>query len=92
MSGAGGGPPRFSVRVRRTWDERAVQAWQVLWLVPGAPAEVVDAAYRALARMYHPDRDPEHAEAMLQINQAYREVKRSLAAKAAVRSEEERAR
>lgn len=67
------------VRVRRTWDERAAQAWHELWLTPGAPREVVDAAYKALARMYHPDTGRDDPEAMLRVNKAYREVLRELA-------------
>lgn len=41
-----------------------------LWLLPGAPLEVVKAAYRALTRIHHPDRGGSTAD-MQRINQAY---------------------
>ncbi len=48
----------------------AADPWSVLWLRPGAPAAVVKASYRALARVNHPDAggDP---EVMAAINGAY---------------------
>ena len=42
----------------------------VLHLRPSAPPELVDAAYRTLARLNHPDRGGDH-DAMLALNQAY---------------------
>ncbi|HET6317736.1 MAG TPA: DnaJ domain-containing protein [Chloroflexota bacterium] len=45
-------------------------AYAVLWLRPGAPLSVVQAAYRALASRYHPDAGGD-ALAMRRLNQAY---------------------
>lgn len=42
----------------------------VLHLRPSAPPELVDAAYRTLARLNHPDCGGDH-DAMLALNQAY---------------------
>ena len=52
-----------------------IDAWVVLWLRAGAPRELVRAAYRALARIHHPDvgGDP---DAMTAINAAYAELTR----------------
>lgn len=36
-------------------DNAPAGPWATLYLVPGAPTEVVKAAYRALAQKYHPD-------------------------------------
>jgi len=45
-------------------------AWAELWLVPGAPPEVIRAAYRVMAQLHHPDRGGDTA-AMQRINAAY---------------------
>jgi curved DNA-binding protein CbpA len=49
----------------------------VLQVAPAAEQEVVNAAYRALALKYHPDRDPSSAAArrMAELNQAYAMVR-----------------
>lgn len=47
----------------------------VLHLAPGAPWEVVQAAYRALAGLHHPDRGGDTAK-MQAINRAYEDLKR----------------
>lgn len=54
--------------VRRVWGEEAA-----LYLLPGAPWEVVQAAYRTLAKLYHPDTGSPAAshEAMSRVNGAY---------------------
>jgi hypothetical protein len=44
--------------------------YDVLWLRPGAPPELVRAAYRALAQLHHPDRGGDH-ETMVAINRAF---------------------
>jgi hypothetical protein len=52
----------------------AVQTpYDVLYIKPTAPVEVVAAAYRALARKYHPDLSgrPDAHERMLELNTAY---------------------
>jgi len=51
--------------------------YRVLQVTPAAEQEVVNAAYRALALKYHPDRDPSSAAArrMAELNQAYAMVR-----------------
>ena len=46
------------------------EACRVLHLQPSAPAELVTAAYRVLAKLHHPDRGGD-TEAMQRINAAY---------------------
>jgi len=50
-----------------------VDPYRVLQVAPHAEQEVIQAAYRALALKYHPDRDrtPDAQRRMLQINAAY---------------------
>lgn len=43
----------------------------VLYVTSNAPQEVIQAAYRALAKKYHPDNGGSH-DAMKRINEAYR--------------------
>jgi hypothetical protein len=43
--------------------------WATLYLVPGAPTEVIKAVYRALSQKYHPDRGGDVAR-MQEINAA----------------------
>jgi DnaJ-domain-containing protein 1 len=47
--------------------------YELLQVSPGAEPDVIDAAYKQLARKYHPDVNPEPwaAETMVQINTAY---------------------
>jgi len=47
--------------------------YQVLQVAPGAEQEVIQAAFRALALKYHPDRDSSNhgARRMAQLNEAY---------------------
>ena len=51
--------------------------YRVLQVTPTAEQEVVNAAYRALALKYHPDRDTTGAAArrMAELNEAYRLVR-----------------
>ncbi len=51
------------------------EAYAVLWLLPGAPAAVVKAAYRALAARYHPDAGGDE-ELMIRLNAAYAAIRR----------------
>lgn len=44
--------------------------WETLWLRPGAPPEVIDAAHKALIRKHHPDVGGDAATATA-INSAY---------------------
>ncbi len=46
----------------------------VLGLMPSAPDEVVDAAYRAMAKKYHSDKGGSDQE-MARINKAYEQIK-----------------
>ena len=48
-------------------------AYTTLYLLEGAPLEVVRAAYKALAQKYHPDRGGD-VSIMQQINAAYKEI------------------
>jgi curved DNA-binding protein CbpA len=59
--------------------------YKVLQVDPEAGREVIEAAYKRLARMYHPDvsGDPDTVAMMVQINQAW-EVLRDPARRAAV--------
>ena len=63
--------------------------YQVLQVAPGAEQEVIQAAFRALALKYHPDRDSSNhgARRMAQLNEAY-----ALVRDASSRSRWERAR
>jgi hypothetical protein len=49
--------------------------WDTLWLKPGAPPEVVDAAYKALIRKHHPDAGGDATLATV-INVAYHELRK----------------
>ena len=55
--------------------------YRVLQVTPTAEQEVVNAAFRALALKYHPDRDPSGAAArrMAELNEAYALVRDPLA-------------
>ena len=57
----------------RTLNARRRAHFATLHLLPSAPAAVVSAAYKALARLHHPDRGGDH-NAMLRINRAYEEL------------------
>lgn len=67
-------------RARNTKTSRAqtpesADPWAALWLAKGAPREVVTAAYRALARIHHPDVGGSE-EQMKKINDAYENLTR----------------
>jgi hypothetical protein len=49
-------------------------SWRRLHLQPDAPPEVVDAAYKALARVHHPDHGGDNGH-MREINLAYDALK-----------------
>lgn len=52
----------------------AAEPWASLHLLPSAPREVVDAAYKALARLHHPDLGGSTA-AMQRVNDAYQKLR-----------------
>ena len=54
-------------------DNESIDLYAVLQVHPTAEPEIVDAAYRRLARMYHPDvnKAPGAHETMIRINLAY---------------------
>lgn len=47
----------------------------VLFLAPNAPFWLVTKVWKMLAQEFHPDRNPESAETMREINKAYQEIK-----------------
>lgn len=51
------------------------EPWATLHLLPSAPPEVIQAAFRALARLHHPDRGG-NEETMRKINNAWEQLKR----------------
>lgn len=69
--------------------ETVVDPYRVLQVLPTAEQEVLDAAFRALARKYHPDRDASAAAAfrMRELNLAY-----ALVREPAIRAAHDRAR
>ena len=52
-------------------------AYEVLQVHPRAEQQVIQAAYRALAALYHPDRSPSQANAqrMAELNAAYGKIR-----------------
>jgi hypothetical protein len=59
-------------------DEMLIhEAHQILQVQANAEQEVIQAAYRALAKKYHPDRDAsaDAARRMRQINDAYQQLR-----------------
>lgn len=58
-----------------------IDPYRALQVAPTCDQEVVHAAYRALARKYHPDRDPSrHAQVrMAELNEAYAMVREVVA-------------
>ena len=71
-------PPPF------TNDPKVDPDFATLYVLSEAPRCVIDAAFKALAREYHPDRLPvgerEHGhERMVQINSAYERVRERVA-------------
>lgn len=62
-------PPRSDTRT---------DAYATLWLRPGAPPEVVRAAYRALAQLHHPDVGGD-TETMKRVNGAFDALRKGAA-------------
>ena len=53
------------------------EVYAALCLLPGAPVQVVDAAYRAMAKLHHPDAGGEPVK-MAHINLSYQAIKASV--------------
>jgi hypothetical protein len=58
----------------------SLEPWKTLWLLPGAPREVAEASYKALARLHHPDlvppeRKAEATRTMQQLNAAIEQIR-----------------
>jgi hypothetical protein len=65
----------------RRGDGTTGDAWhRVLRVAPDAPAAVIEASYRALAKKLHPDRQAGDGTALVRLNRAYEEARRALAA------------
>lgn len=54
--------------------QSALSPYQILGLLENVELEVVDAAYRALAKKYHPDKGGD-TETMKRINLAYQQIR-----------------
>lgn len=70
-SGTGSGHTYWEVPPRRPVADPDYTA---LHLLPTAPPEVVAVVYRALSKLYHPDKGGSH-ERMLTINEAYENLR-----------------
>ena len=68
----------YDIDEEPTTRQEAPQApYAALHLLPSAPTELIDAAYKALAQIYHPDRNPraDATRIMQVINDAYEQLK-----------------
>lgn len=65
-------------RRRSTFHSNGSASYEILFVTPDAPLEVVEAAYKALVKHWHPDRNnsPDATGRTQQINSAYDEVKK----------------
>lgn len=59
---------------RATGTGMPSEDWATLGCAPKAPMEIVDAAYKILAKRYHPDTGGSH-ERMVKLNAAYERIK-----------------
>lgn len=66
--------PRFEAPKRST----PRTSYTVLHLLPSAPPELVESAYKTLARLHHPDRGGD-TEKMQELNAAIEEIRRQIA-------------
>lgn len=60
-----------------TGTSTLADAYQTLYVTPGAPPEVIRAAYRALSKLYHPDVGGDTAM-MQKVNEAYGRLQQSM--------------
>jgi DnaJ-domain-containing protein 1 len=58
-------------------DPDQLQWWQVLEVSPSASVEMIDAAYKTLARKYHPDAEGGSHEMFVKLNEACKLAKAS---------------
>lgn len=58
-------------------DQQQDPEYVTFFVIPEAPPEVVKAAYRALSKLYHPDRGGDTA-AMQRLNEAYARIESRL--------------
>lgn len=56
-------------------EEGPDDPYETLYLLPDAPTEVVKAAYRALSKLYHPDKETGDVQSMQAVNEAYDMIK-----------------
>jgi len=52
----------------------SADAWSKLYLLEGAPLDLVRTAYKTLAKIYHPDKPTGDKDKMQAINVAYKEL------------------
>lgn len=64
---------RERTRKQSPFAPSKVDAYTALFLLPDAPAPLVKAAYRELAKLHHPDAGGT-TEGMQKINEAYRQL------------------
>ncbi len=65
---------RVTTRIKRIHDDKYADIWSELFLIPGAPRAVIDAAYFALSKQYHPDISEADGRAQIRLNEAYRKI------------------
>lgn len=53
----------------------APDPYLVMGVSPGDPPEMIEAVYRIKAKFLHPDRPTGNAEAFIQLQQAYQQIK-----------------
>lgn len=68
--------PQFSRSRQTPMDART--AYDVFHLQPSAPPELINAAYRVMAKLYHPDvyGEPDATDQMKKINDAYEKIRK----------------
>jgi hypothetical protein len=77
IGGEAGAPPREEWTPPpppRPPRSKALDPHATLWLLPGAPPELVRAAFKCLATIYHPDKPTGDEERMKRLNAAYQKL------------------
>ncbi len=67
----------FTVSVRGRQQPASTGPWAKLYLLPGAPAAVVESAYKTLALAAHPDRSGGSNQKMVDLNLAVEALRRA---------------